>query len=41
MGVLLPAPQADAAFLVGVHETLNRTTASELADTLRRATSSS
>jgi hypothetical protein len=30
-GVMLPAPQGDA-FLVGVNETLNRTTAAELTD---------
>ena len=35
-GVLLPAPQGDA-FLVGVNETLNRTTAPELTDALVRA----
>jgi threonine aldolase len=35
-GVLLPAPQGDA-FLIGVNETLNRTTASELTDAFARA----
>jgi hypothetical protein len=35
-GIMLPAPQGDA-FLVGVNETLNRTTAAELTDTLVRA----
>jgi threonine aldolase len=35
-GVMLPAAQGDA-FLVGVNETLNRTTASELTDTFARA----
>ena len=35
-GVMLPSPQGDA-FLVGVNETLNRTTASELTDTFVRA----
>jgi threonine aldolase len=35
-GVLLPAPQGDA-FLVGVNETLNRTTAPELTDAFVRA----
>ena len=39
MGVRLAEPQADGAFLVGVNETLNRTTAADLADTLVRATS--
>ena len=39
-GVRLGEPQADGAFLVCVNETLNRTTASDLADTLVRATSS-
>jgi len=35
-GVLLPAPQGDA-FLVGVNETLNRTTAGELTDAFAQA----
>ena len=35
-GVMLPAPQGDA-FLVGVNETLNRTTAAELTDAFARA----
>lgn len=35
-GVMLPAPQGDA-FLVGVNETLNRTTAPELTDAFARA----
>jgi len=35
-GVMLPAPQGDA-FLVGVNETLNRTTAPELTDAFTRA----
>ena len=35
-GVLLPSPQGDA-FLLGVNETLNRTTAPELADAFARA----
>jgi threonine aldolase len=35
-GVMLPAPQRDA-FLVGVNETLNRTTAPELTDAFVRA----
>jgi threonine aldolase len=35
-GVLLPAPQGDA-FLIGVNETLNRTTAAELSDAFVRA----
>jgi hypothetical protein len=35
-GVLLSPPQGDA-FLVGVNETLNRTTAPELVDAFRRA----
>jgi threonine aldolase len=35
-GVMLPAPQGDA-FLIGVNETLNRTTASELTDAFARA----
>jgi threonine aldolase len=35
-GVLLPAPQGDA-FLIGVNETLNRTTAAELTDAFARA----
>ena len=35
-GVMLPAPQGDA-FLVGVNETLNRTTAQELTDAFTRA----
>ena len=35
-GVMLPAPQGDA-FLVGVNETLNRTTAPELTDAFVRA----
>jgi len=35
-GVILPAPQGDA-FLIGVNETLNRTTASELTDAFVRA----
>jgi threonine aldolase len=35
-GVLLPAPQRDT-FLVGVNETLNRTTAAELTDAFVRA----
>lgn len=39
MGVRLAEPQADGAFLVGVNETLNRTTAAALADALVRATS--
>jgi threonine aldolase len=34
-GVMLPAPQADA-FLIGVNETLNRTTASDLTDAFAR-----
>jgi threonine aldolase len=34
-GVMLPAPQGDA-FLIGVNETLNRTTASELTDAFAR-----
>jgi threonine aldolase len=34
-GVLLPAPQGDA-FLIGVNETLNRTTAAELTDAFAR-----
>ena len=33
---MLPAPQGDA-FLVGVNETLNRTTAAELTDAFARA----
>jgi hypothetical protein len=33
---MLPAPQGDA-FLVGVNETLNRTTAPELTDAFTRA----
>jgi threonine aldolase len=35
-GVMLPAPQGDA-FLIGVNETLNRTTAPELTDAFARA----
>ena len=35
-GVMLPAPQGDA-FLIGVNETLNRTTAAELTDAFARA----
>lgn len=35
-GVMLAAPQGDA-FLIGVNETLNRTTAAELTDALTRA----
>ena len=35
-GVMLPAPQGDA-FLVGINETLNRTTAPELTDAFTRA----
>ena len=38
-GVMLPAPQGDA-FLVGVNETLNRTTAPELTDAFTRASRS-
>lgn len=38
-GVMLPAPQGDA-FLIGVNETLNRTTAPELTDAFVRALSS-
>ena len=34
-GVLLPSPQGDA-FLIGVNETLNRTTAAELTDAFAR-----
>src|SRR5262245_16018351 len=35
-GVIVPAPQGDS-FLIGVNETLNRTTAAELKDTFIRA----
>ena len=40
MGVMLPPPSPDGRFLVGVNETLNRTTIATLADTFRRALSS-
>jgi hypothetical protein len=40
MGVMLPAPSPDGRFVVGVNETLNRTTTTTLADTFRRALSS-
>ena len=37
LGVVLPPPSPDGRFLVGVNETLNRTTAAKLADAFRRA----
>lgn len=40
MGAMLPAPSPDGRFLIGVNETLNRTTTATLADTLRRALAS-
>jgi threonine aldolase len=40
VGVVLPAPSRDGAFLIGVNETLNRMPAASLADTFRRAIAS-
>ena len=40
LGVILPPPAPDGRFLVGVNETLNRTTAAKLADAFRRAIAS-
>jgi threonine aldolase len=40
LGIMLPPPSPDGRFLVGVNETLNRTTAANLADTFRRASAS-
>jgi len=37
LGVILPPPSPDGRFLIGVNETLNRTTAANLADAFRRA----
>ena len=37
LGVILPPPASDGRFLIGVNETLNRTTAANLADAFRRA----
>jgi len=37
LGVVLPPPSPDGRFLIGVNETLNRTTAANLADAFRRA----
>ena len=39
-GVILPPPAPDGRFLIGVNETLNRTTPATLADTFRRAITS-
>jgi threonine aldolase len=40
LGVILPPPSPDGRFLIGVNETLNRTTATTLADAFRRAITS-
>jgi threonine aldolase len=40
LGVMLPPPSPDGRFLIGVNETLNRTTSATLADTFRRALAS-
>jgi len=37
LGVNLPPPSPDGRFLIGVNETLNRTTATTLGDAFRRA----
>ena len=37
LGIVLPPPSSDGRFLVGVNETLNRTTAPKLADAFRRS----
>jgi len=37
LGVILPPPSPDGRFLIGVNETLNRTTTATLADAFRRA----
>jgi len=37
LGVVLPEPSPNGSFLIGVNETLNRTTATTLADAFRRA----
>lgn len=37
LGVMLPTPSPDGRFLIGVNETLNRTTTATLADTFRHA----
>jgi threonine aldolase len=37
LGIILSRPSADGRFLVGVNETLNRTTAGTIADAFRRA----
>jgi len=39
-GVVLPAPAADGSFLIGVNETWNRSTASALTDSIRKAANS-
>ena len=40
LGVVLPPPSPDGRFLIGVNETLNRTTATTLADAFRSAITS-
>lgn len=40
LGVMLPAPSPDGSFLIGVNETLSRTTTATLADAFRRAIAS-
>src|SRR4030095_12495741 len=40
LGVMLQAPSPDRRFLIGVNETLNRTSAAALADSFRRALAS-